>query len=134
MTLAQVSQLTNKYAEGYRGKRYYGGCEHVDVVGQLAVDRVKALYGAQAANVQPNSGGQANQAVFFAMLKPGDTIMGMNLAEGRHLTHGMALDMSGKWFNAVSDGLNEDEDIDYDALARKAREHRPKLQGGGAAP
>src|ERR1700684_3017586 len=93
---AQGSQLTNKYAEGYPGKRYYGGCEFVDVVEQLAIDRVKQLFGAEAANVQPNSGSQANQGVFFAMLKPGDTIMGMSLAEGGHLTHGMALNMSGK--------------------------------------
>lgn len=99
---AQGSQLTNKYAEGYPGKRYYGGCEYVDIAEQLALDRVKKLYGAQAANVQPNSGSQANQAIFLAMLQPGDTIMGMSLAEGGHLTHGMALNMSGKWFNVVS--------------------------------
>ena len=102
---AQGSQLTNKYAEGYPGKRYYGGCEYVDVVEQLAIDRVKHLFGAEAANVQPNSGSQANQGVFFAVLKPGDTIMGMSLAEGGHLTHGMPLNMSGKWFNVVSYGL-----------------------------
>src|SRR5512140_1436383 len=102
---AQGSQLTNKYAEGYPGKRYYGGCEYVDIAEQLAIDRVKQLFGAEAANVQPNSGSQANQGVFFAMLKPGDTIMGMSLAEGGHLTHGMALNMSGKWFNVVSYGL-----------------------------
>jgi glycine hydroxymethyltransferase len=130
---AQGSQLTNKYAEGYPGKRYYGGCEHVDVVEQLAIDRVKALYGAEAANVQPNSGSQANQGVFFAMLKPGDTIMGMSLAEGGHLTHGMALNMSGKWFNVVSYGLNEKEDIDYDALEKLARENKPKLIIAGAS-
>lgn len=130
---AQGSQLTNKYAEGYPGKRYYGGCEHVDVVEQLAIDRVKALFGAEAANVQPNSGSQANQGVFFAMLQPGDTIMGMNLAEGGHLTHGMALNMSGKWFNVVSYGLNAEEDIDYEALERKARASKPKLIIAGAS-
>ncbi len=130
---AQGSQLTNKYAEGYPGKRYYGGCEHVDVVEQLAIDRVKALFGAEAANVQPNSGSQANQGVFFAALKPGDTIMGMSLAEGGHLTHGMALNMSGKWFNVVSYGLNKDEDIDYDALEKLARENKPKLIIAGAS-
>ncbi|MDE1146720.1 MAG: serine hydroxymethyltransferase [Azospirillaceae bacterium] len=130
---AQGSQLTNKYAEGYPGKRYYGGCEHVDVVEQLAIDRVKALFGAEAANVQPNSGSQANQAVFFATLKPGDTILGMNLAEGGHLTHGMALNMSGKWFNAVSYGLDANEDLDYAALERQAYQHRPKLIIAGAS-
>ena len=103
---AQGTQLTNKYAEGYPGKRYYGGCENVDVAEQLAIDRVKQLFGADAANVQPHSGAQANEAVFLAFLKPGDTIMGMSLAEGGHLTHGMALNMSGKWFNVVSYGLN----------------------------
>jgi glycine hydroxymethyltransferase len=112
---AQGSQLTNKYAEGYPGKRYYGGCEFVDIVEQLAIDRVKKLYGAEAANVQPNSGSQANQGVFLAVFKPGDTIMGMSLAEGGHLTHGMALNMSGKWFNVVSYGLNDKEEIDYEA-------------------
>jgi glycine hydroxymethyltransferase len=130
---AQGSQLTNKYAEGYPGKRYYGGCEHVDVVEQLAIDRVKQLFGAQAANVQPNSGSQANQGVFFAMLEPGDTILGMSLAEGGHLTHGMKLNMSGKWFNAVSYGLNAAEDIDYDALEATARECKPKLIIAGAS-
>jgi glycine hydroxymethyltransferase len=129
----QGSQLTNKYAEGYPGKRYYGGCEYVDIVEQLAIDRVKQLYGAEAANVQPNSGSQANQGVFFAVLKPGDTIMGMNLAEGGHLTHGMALNMSGKWFNVISYGLNAQEDIDYAALEAKAREHTPKLIIAGAS-
>ncbi len=99
---AQGSQLTNKYAEGYPGKRYYGGCEHVDVVEQLAIDRAKQLFGAEFANVQPNSGSQANQAVFFGLLQPGDTIMGLSLAEGGHLTHGMPLNMSGKWFKVVS--------------------------------
>ena len=130
---AQGSQLTNKYAEGYPGKRYYGGCEFVDVAEQLAIDRLKALFGAEAANVQPNSGSQANQGVFFAMLKPGDTIMGMSLAEGGHLTHGMALNMSGKWFNVVSYGLNEKEEIDYDAMERLAREKKPKLIIAGAS-
>ncbi len=130
---AQGSQLTNKYAEGYPGKRYYGGCEHVDVVEQLAIDRIKQLFGAEAANVQANSGSQANQGVFFAVLKPGDTIMGMSLAEGGHLTHGMPLNMSGKWFNVVSYGLNDKEEIDYDAMERLARESRPKLIIAGAS-
>jgi glycine hydroxymethyltransferase len=130
---AQGSQLTNKYAEGYPGKRYYGGCEYVDIAEQLAIDRVKQLFGAEAANVQPNSGSQANQGVFFAMLKPGDTIMGMSLAEGGHLTHGMALNMSGKWFNVVSYGLTEQEDIDYEAMERLAHEHKPKLIIAGAS-
>jgi len=130
---AQGSQLTNKYAEGYPGRRYYGGCEHVDVVEQLAIDRVKQLFGADAANVQPNSGSQANQAVFFATLKPGDTIMGMSLTEGGHLTHGMALNMSGKWFNVVSYGLNAEEDIDYPELERLAHERRPRLIIAGAS-
>ncbi|WP_296751205.1 serine hydroxymethyltransferase [Thiobacillus sp.] len=130
---AQGSQLTNKYAEGYPGKRYYGGCEYVDVAEQLAIDRVKALFGAEAANVQPNSGSQANQAVFMAFLKPGDTIMGMSLAEGGHLTHGMALNMSGKWFNAVAYGLNEKEEIDYPKMEALAREHKPKLIIAGAS-
>ena len=130
---AQGSQMTNKYAEGYPGRRYYGGCEHVDVAEQLAIDRVKALYGAECANVQPHSGAQANEAVFFAFLKPGDTIMGMSLAEGGHLTHGMHLNMSGKWFNVVSYGLNEAEEIDYDAMERLAHEHRPKLIIAGAS-
>lgn len=130
---AQGSQLTNKYAEGYPGRRYYGGCENVDVVEQLAIDRVKALFGAEAANVQPNSGSQANQAVLMAFCKPGDTIMGMSLAEGGHLTHGMALNMSGKWFNVVSYGLNAQEEIDYDAMEAKAREHKPKLIIAGAS-
>ena len=129
----QGSQLTNKYAEGYPGKRYYGGCEYVDIVEQIAIDRVKQLFGAEAANVQPNSGSQANQGVFFAVLKPGDTIMGMSLSEGGHLTHGMALNMSGKWFNVVSYGLNAQEDIDYEALERLALEKRPKLIIAGAS-
>ncbi len=124
---AQGSQLTNKYAEGYPGKRYYGGCEHVDVVEQLAIDRLKKLYGAESANVQPHSGAQANQAVFLAFLKPGDTIMGLSLAEGGHLTHGMPLNMSGKWFNVVAYGLNAKEEIDYDRMEALAREHKSKL-------
>ncbi len=121
---AQGTQLTNKYAEGYPGKRYYGGCENVDVAEQLAIDRAKQLFGAEAANVQAHSGAQANEAVFLAFLKPGDTIMGMSLAEGGHLTHGMALNMSGKWFNVVSYGLDASEAIDYEAMERKARETR----------
>ena len=130
---AQGSQLTNKYAEGYPGKRYYGGCEHVDVAESLALERLKRLYGAEAANVQPHSGAQANQAVFLAFLKPGDTIMGMSLAEGGHLTHGMPLNLSGKWFNVVSYGLDAKEAIDYDAMEKKAREARPKLIIAGAS-
>jgi glycine hydroxymethyltransferase len=130
---AQGTQLTNKYAEGYPGRRYYGGCEYVDVAEQLAIDRVKQLFGADAANVQPHCGASANEAVFLAFLKPGDTIMGMSLAEGGHLTHGMALNMSGKWFNVVSYGLNEQEEIDYEAMERKAHESRPKLIIAGAS-
>ncbi len=130
---AQGSQLTNKYAEGYPGKRYYGGCEHVDVAEQLAIDRVRQLFGAECANVQAHSGAQANEAVFLAFLQPGDTILGMNLAEGGHLTHGMALNMSGKWFRVVSYGMNEAEEIDYEAMERKAHEHKPKLIIAGAS-
>ncbi len=130
---AQGSQLTNKYAEGYPGKRYYGGCEYVDVAEQIAIERLKALFGAEAANVQANSGSQANQAVLMAFAKPGDTIMGMSLAEGGHLTHGMALNMSGKWFNVVSYGLNEKEEIDYDKMEALAREHKPKIIIAGAS-
>jgi glycine hydroxymethyltransferase len=130
---AQGTQLTNKYAEGYPGKRYYGGCEFVDIAEQLAIDRVKQLFGAQFANVQPNSGSQANQAVFFGLLNPGDTIMGMSLAEGGHLTHGMPLNMSGKWFKVVSYGLTAAEEIDYDAMERLAHEHKPKLIIAGAS-
>ena len=130
---AQGSQLTNKYAEGYPGKRYYGGCEYVDVAEQIAIDRVKKLFGAEAANVQPNSGSQANQAVLMAFAKPGDTIMGMSLAEGGHLTHGMPLNLSGKWFNVVSYGLNEKEEIDYDRMEALAREHKPKIIVAGAS-
>ncbi len=134
---AQGSVLTNKYAEGYPGKRYYGGCEHVDVAEQLAIDRLKTLFGADqhgyAANVQANSGSQANQAVLMAFCKPGDTIMGMSLAEGGHLTHGMALNMSGKWFNVVAYGLNEHEEIDYERMEALAREHKPRLIIAGAS-
>ncbi|MCL4739177.1 MAG: serine hydroxymethyltransferase [Burkholderiaceae bacterium] len=130
---AQGSQMTNKYAEGYPGRRYYGGCEHVDVVEQLAIERLKQLYGAGFANVQPNSGSQANQGVFFGLLQPGDTIMGMSLSEGGHLTHGMPLNMSGKWFKVVSYGLDASEAIDYDAMERLAHEHRPKLIIAGAS-
>jgi len=130
---AQGTQLTNKYAEGYPGKRYYGGCEFVDIAEQLAIDRARQIFGAQAANVQPHCGASANEAVFLAFLKPGDTIMGMSLAEGGHLTHGMALNMSGKWFNVASYGLDANEAIDYDAMARKAHEHKPKLIIAGAS-
>ena len=130
---AQGTQLTNKYAEGYPGKRYYGGCENVDVAEQLAIDRVKQLFGADAANVQPHCGASANQAVFLAFLKPGETIMGMSLAEGGHLSHGMPLNMSGKWFKVESYGLNAKEEIDYDAMEAKARATRPKLIIAGAS-
>jgi glycine hydroxymethyltransferase len=130
---AQGSQLTNKYAEGYPGKRYYGGCENVDVAEQLAIDRIKAIFGADAANVQPHCGASANEAVFLAFLKPGDTIMGMSLAEGGHLTHGMPLNMSGKWFNVVSYGLNSKEEIDYDAMEKRAHAHKPKMIIAGAS-
>jgi glycine hydroxymethyltransferase len=131
---AQGSQLTNKYAEGYPGKRYYGGCEHVDVAEQLAIDRVKKLFGAQFANVQPHSGAQANQAVFFAALQPGDTILGMSLPHGGHLTHGSPVNISGKWFRIVPYGLHaETELIDYDAAERLAHEHKPKLVIAGAS-
>lgn len=130
---AQGTQLTNKYAEGYPGKRYYGGCEFVDIAEQLAIDRLKQIFGAENANVQPNSGSQANQAVFFGLLQPGDTIMGMSLAEGGHLTHGMPLNMSGKWFKVVSYGLDKNEAIDYDAMEKLAHEHKPKLIIAGAS-
>jgi glycine hydroxymethyltransferase len=130
---AQGSQLTNKYAEGYPGKRYYGGCEHIDVAERLALDRAKQIFGAEAANVQPHCGASANEAVFLAFLKPGDTIMGMSLAEGGHLTHGMPLNMSGKWFNVVSYGLDQNEAIDYDAMEAKARKHHPKMIIAGAS-
>ena len=130
---AAGTQLTNKYAEGYPARRYYGGCEHVDVVEQLAIDRVKELFGAEAANVQPHCGASANIAAFMAFLKPGDTIMGMSLAEGGHLTHGMPLNMSGKWFNVVSYGLDANEAIDYEAMEKKAHETTPKLIIAGAS-
>jgi len=130
---AQGSVLTNKYAEGYPGKRYYGGCEYVDIVEQLAIDRVKQLFGAEAANVQPNSGSQANQAVFMALLKPGDTFLGMSLAMGGHLTHGSPVNMSGKWFNVVSYGLDANEAIDYGQVKQLAAEHKPKLILAGAS-
>jgi glycine hydroxymethyltransferase len=130
---AQGSQLTNKYAEGYPGKRYYGGCEHVDVVEQLAIDRCKQLFGARHANVQPNSGSQANQAAFMALLQPGDTYLGMSLAEGGHLTHGSPVNMSGKWFKVVSYGLTDKEEIDYAQVERLAQEHKPKLILAGAS-
>ena len=130
---AQGSQLTNKYAEGYPGKRYYGGCENVDVVEALAIERAKKLFGAECANVQANSGSQANQAVFLAMLNPGDTFLGMSLAEGGHLTHGMHLNMSGKWFKPVAYGLNAKEEIDYEQMERLAHEHKPKLILAGAS-
>ena len=133
----QGSQLTNKYAEGYPGKRYYGGCEYVDMAETLAISRARQLFDCErhgyAANVQPNSGSQANQAVFFAMLKPGDTILGMSLAHGGHLTHGSPVNLSGKWFNVVSYGLNEREEIDYDQVERLAREHMPRLILAGAS-
>ena len=130
---AQGSQLTNKYAEGYPGKRFYGGCEYVDQVEQIAIDRLKQLFGAEYANVQPHSGSQANQAVYFSILKPGDTVMGMNLGHGGHLTHGSPANLSGKLFNIVAYGLNEREEIDYDEMERIAIEARPKLLIGGAS-
>jgi glycine hydroxymethyltransferase len=134
---AQGCSMTNKYAEGYPGKRYYGGCEHVDVVESLAIERLKRLFGYPtieiAANVQPHSGAQANEAVFLALLNPGDTIMGMSLAEGGHLTHGMPLNISGKWFKVVSYGLNAQEAIDYDAMEALAHRHHPKLIIAGAS-
>ena len=124
---AQGSQLTNKYAEGYPSKRYYGGCEHVDVAEQLAIDRVKKLFGAEYANVQPHSGSQANQAVYASVLKPGDTILGMSLAHGGHLTHGASVNISGKLYNAVTYGLDENEVLDYAEVERLAQEHKPKM-------
>ncbi|MEG0821651.1 MAG: serine hydroxymethyltransferase [Burkholderiaceae bacterium] len=134
---AQGSQLTNKYAEGYPGKRYYGGCEFVDVAETLAIERAKQVFGfptiEMAVNVQPHAGAQANEAVFLALLNPGDTIMGMSLAEGGHLTHGMPLNISGKWFKVVSYGLNAEEAIDYDEMERLAHLHRPKLIIAGAS-
>ena len=131
---AQGSILTNKYAEGYPGKRYYGGCEYVDIVEQLAIDRVKKLFGAEYANVQPHSGAQANTAVYFALLEPGDTILGMNLTDGGHLTHGSPVNISGKYFKIIPYGVDkETERIDYDELERLAKEHQPKLIVGGAS-
>ncbi|CWM41352.1 serine hydroxymethyltransferase [Neisseria meningitidis] len=129
----QGSQLTNKYAEGYPGKRYYGGCEYVDIVEQLAIDRVKKLFGAQYANVQPHSGSQANQAVYASVLKPGDTILGMSLAHGGHLTHGASINISGKLYNAVTYGLDENEVLDYAEVERLALEHKPKMIVAGAS-
>ena len=134
---AQGSVLTNKYAEGYSGRRYYGGCEHVDVVETLAIERAKQLFGCSYVNVQPHSGAQANQAVFLSLLKPGDTILGMSLAAGGHLTHGAAPNLSGKWFNAVQYGVNETTaQIDFDELQKLAEQHKPKiiLAGGSAYP
>ena len=132
---AQGSVLTNKYAEGYPGKRYYGGCEFVDIVEQLAIDRAKELFGADYANVQPNSGSQMNQAVFLALVQPGDTFMGLDLNSGGHLTHGSPVNMSGKWFNVVSYGVRaQDHQLDMDAIAESARQHKPKLIiAGGTA-
>ena len=131
---AAGSVFTNKYAEGYPGRRYYGGCEQVDIVESLAIARAKALFGAEHANVQPHSGAQANMTVFLAVLKPGDTILGMNLAHGGHLTHGHPLNFSGKFFNIVPYGVRaDDERIDYDELARLAHEHKPKLIIAGAS-
>lgn len=130
---AMGSILTNKYAEGYPGKRYYGGCECVDIVEDIARDRVKELFGASYANVQPHSGAQANMAVYFALLNPGDTVMGMNLAEGGHLTHGSPVNMSGKYFNFVPYGVNADGFIDYDEFEEKAKECKPKLIVAGAS-
>ena len=131
---AQGSILTNKYAEGYPGKRYYGGCEYVDIVEQLAIDRAKKLFGAEYANVQPHSGAQANTAVYFALLQPGDTILGMNLTDGGHLTHGSPVNISGKYFKIIPYGVDKaTERIDYDELERLAKEHQPKLIVGGAS-
>src|SRR4029453_466886 len=131
---AQGSQLTNKYAEGYPGKRYYAGCEFVDIAEQLALERVKKLFHAEAANVQPHSGAQANQAVFFAALSPGDTILGMSLPHGGHLTHGSPVNISGKWFHVVAYGLDPaTELLDYAAAEQLAQEHKPKLIIAGAS-
>ncbi len=130
---AMGSPLTNKYAEGYPGKRYYGGCEKVDIVENLAIDRAKELFGCDYANVQPHSGAQANMAAFFAMLSPGDVIMGMDLNHGGHLTHGSPVNISGKYFKVVSYGVNEDGFIDYEELRRIALETRPKLIVSGAS-
>ena len=133
MLIAQGSQLTNKYAEGYPGKRYYGGCEFVDMAESIAIERARRLFGADWANVQPHSGSQANQAVYAAALKPGDTILGMSLAHGGHLTHGSPVNLSGKLYKAVSYGLDANEEIDYDQVEALAREHRPKMIIGGAS-
>ena len=130
---AQGSQLTNKYAEGYPSKRYYGGCEYVDIAEQLAIDRVKKLFGAEYANVQPHSGSQANQAVYASVLKPGDTILGMSLAHGGHLTHGASVNISGKLYNAITYGLDENEVLDYAEVERLALEHKPKMIVAGAS-
>ena len=130
---AQGSQLTNKYAEGYPGKRYYGGCEHVDVAEQLAIDRAKKLFGAEYVNVQPHSGSQANQAVYASVLKPGDTILGMSLAHGGHSTHGASVNISGKLYNAITYGLDENEVLDYAEVERLALEHKPKMIVAGAS-
>ena len=130
---AQGSQLTNKYAEGYPAKRYYGGCEHVDIVEQLAIDRLKQLFGAAYANVQPHSGSQANQAVYASVLKPGDTILGMSLAHGGHLTHGASVNISGKLYNAIAYGLDENEVLNYAEVERLALEHKPKMIVAGAS-
>jgi glycine hydroxymethyltransferase len=130
---AQGSRLTNKYAEGYPGKRYYGGCEYVDVVEQLAIDRVKAIFGAEYANVQPHSGSQANQAVYVSVLKPGDAILGMSLAHGGHLTHGASVNISGKLYKSVQYGLNDKEEIDYDQVQAMALEHKPRMIVAGAS-
>lgn len=131
--LAMGSILTNKYAEGYPGKRYYGGCQYVDIVEQIAIDRAKELFGCDYANVQPHSGAQANMAVFFAMLEPGDTVMGMNLDHGGHLTHGSPVNMSGKYFHVVPYGVDDNGFLDYDELRRKALEAKPKLIVAGAS-
>src|SRR5207253_95782 len=134
---AQGSVLTNKYAEGYPGRRYYGGCQFVDVAERLAIERVTKLFGAGFANVQPHSGAQANQAAFMALMQPGDTFMGLNLAAGGHLTHGSPVNLSGKWFRVVPYSVRrEDQRIDFEALERRARQHKPKviLTGGSASP
>ena len=130
---AQGSQLTNKYAEGYPGKRYYGGCEHVDVAEQLAIDRAKQLFGCEYANVQPHSGSQANAAVYMAMMQPGDTILGMSLAHGGHLTHGASVNFSGKIYKSAAYGLKDDETLDYEQVERLAQEHKPKMIVAGAS-
>ncbi|MCE3268155.1 MAG: glyA [Burkholderiales bacterium] len=130
---AQGSVLTNKYAEGYPNKRYYGGCQYVDQIEQLAIDRAKQLFGAEYANVQPHSGSQANQAVYFAVLNPGDTVLGMSLAHGGHLTHGSPVNLSGKLFNFISYGLTENEEIDYDEVEHLALTNKPKLIVAGAS-